>query len=108
MKHPEIPKRKSKLQSVETYEGESIEEKVKRILDTGEPIKDGAPLIFTDKKDGVLPEYDIRTDRFMVAIDAMDKVNSYKLSEYLKDGKELPEEKSTPNTEDNSSNAKPE
>lgn len=27
------------------------------------------------KKDGVQPEFDIRTDRFEVAIDAMDKIN---------------------------------
>ena len=29
----------------------------------------------TEKKDGVQPEYDIRTDRFEVAIDALDKIN---------------------------------
>lgn len=33
------------------------------------------PTIYTEKKDGVLPEYDIRTDRFEVALDAMDKIN---------------------------------
>jgi hypothetical protein len=27
------------------------------------------------KKDGVQPEFDIRTDRFEVAIDAIDKIN---------------------------------
>lgn len=58
----------------EGYEGESIEKKVKRIMNNKEPIKDGAPLIFTERKEGVKPGYDVRTDRFEVALDAMDKV----------------------------------
>ena len=51
------------MKSVECYEGEQIEEKVRRIVNNNEPITDGAPIIFTEKKDGVLPEYNIRTDR---------------------------------------------
>lgn len=77
---------RSQLKSVETYEGETIEQKVRRILDENEPIKDGAPIIYTDKKDGVLPAYNIRTDRWEIAIDAMDKVSSYEASKYLRDG----------------------
>lgn len=39
-------------------------------------MEDGVfPTIYTEKKDGVQPEFDIRTDRFEVAIDAMDKIN---------------------------------
>lgn len=56
-------------------EGESLEDKVKRITNNKEPIKDGAPLIYTDKKDGVIAGYNIRTDRFDIAIDAMDIVH---------------------------------
>ena len=48
--------------TVEVYEAESIEEKVRRILDENEPITDGAPIIYTELKDGVRPEYNIRTD----------------------------------------------
>ena len=33
------------------------------------------PTIYTEKKDGVQPEFDIRTDRFEIAIDAIDKIN---------------------------------
>lgn len=55
-------------------QGETIEQKVERILDNKEPIKDGAPLVYTDRKDGVMPGYNIRTDRWEVAVDAMDKV----------------------------------
>lgn len=62
------------------YEGETIENKVRRILKTNEPISDIAPRIYTERKDGVLPEYNPRTDRFEVAIDAMDYVTASKLA----------------------------
>lgn len=55
-------------------EGETIEMKIERIMSNKEPIQDGAPLIYTEREDGVLPAYDIRTDRFDIAIDAMDRV----------------------------------
>ncbi len=58
----------------EATQGETIEQKVERILDNKEPIKDGAPLIYTDRKDGVQAGYNIKTDRFEVAVEAMDKV----------------------------------
>lgn len=58
-----------------SVEGETIEMKVERITVNREPITDGAPMIYTERKDGVLAGYDIRTDRFEVAIEAMDKVS---------------------------------
>jgi hypothetical protein len=57
-------------------EGETIETKVRRILENKEPIKDSTVMIYTDRKDGVLPEYNIRTDRFELATEAMDKVHA--------------------------------
>ncbi|QXP45075.1 hypothetical protein [Microvirus mar40] len=84
-----IIKDKHNIQSVETYEAESIETKVRRILDENEPITDGAPIIYTEKADGVKPEYNIRTDRWQIAIDAMDKVSSYEASKYLKSGEKV-------------------
>lgn len=60
-----------------TYEAEPREVKLRKIIN-GEAsnMEDGVfPTIYTEKKDGVQPEYDIRTDRFEVAIDAMDKIN---------------------------------
>ena len=58
----------------ESYVGETIETKVERVTTQKEPITDGAPIIFTERKEGVLPEYDCRTDRFEIAIDAMDVI----------------------------------
>ena len=73
-------RRKIDMGYIEPYEGESIEEKVERITQTNEPISDGAPIIFTEKKDGVRPEYDIRTDKWDLAQSAMDKVNGTKIA----------------------------
>lgn len=58
----------------QSYVGETIEQKIRRIVNNKEPITDGAPLVYTERKDGVQPEYDVRTDRWNVALDAMDKV----------------------------------
>lgn len=71
-------------------EGEPIEDKIRRILDENEPITDGAPIIYTEKKDGVRPEFDIRADKWDIAIQAMDKVSNYEASKYLQGG-ETPE-----------------
>lgn len=67
--------------SVEIYEGETIETKVERIVENNEPISDGAPIIYTERKDGVRPEYNIRTDKFDIALDAMDAVNKSKIAQ---------------------------
>ena len=69
-----IVKNNSRLKSIEIYEGESIETKCARILQNKEPITDTAPIIYTTKEDGVLPAYNIRTDRFDIAMDAYDKI----------------------------------
>lgn len=60
-----------------TYLADPREVKLRKIIN-GESnnMEDGVfPTIYTEKKDGVQPEFDIRTDRFEVAIDAIDKIN---------------------------------
>lgn len=60
-----------------TYQAEPREVKLRKIIN-GEAnnMEDGVfPTIYTEKKDGVQPEFDIRTDRFEVAINAIDKIN---------------------------------
>jgi len=66
---------KSQLTSVEITEGEPIEHKIERVVSNKEPITDGAPSIFTERKEGVVSAYNIRTDRWEVATEAMDKVS---------------------------------
>ncbi len=66
---------KSKMTSVDKLEGETIEMKMERIVENKEPIEDGAPEIFTERAEGVLSAYNIRTDRWEIACEAMDKVH---------------------------------
>lgn len=60
-----------------TYQAEPREVKLRKIINgEANDMEDGVfPTIYTEKKDGVQPEFDIRTDRFEVAIDAIDKIN---------------------------------
>lgn len=64
---------KTKMKTNESTIGESIENKMRRLLRDKEPIKDLAPQVFTERKDGVRPEYNIRTDKWEVATDAREK-----------------------------------
>ena len=59
-------------------EGETIEQKFRRIVNNKEPIKDGAPLQYTERSQGVMAGFDVRTDRFEVALDGMNAVNKSK------------------------------
>lgn len=77
----------------EYQEGESIENKVRRITENNEPITDGAPIIYTNREDGVLPAYNIRTDRWDVAQAAMDAVNQANLAKSKNYGKIEQQEK---------------
>ena len=56
-------------------EGERLELKIDRMTQNNEPIGDSAPLIYTPRKDGVIAAYDIRTDKWDIALNAMEKVN---------------------------------
>ena len=77
------PFTKSNLNANCTFEGETIETKIKRILDNKEPIEQISPIIYTERKNGVEPQYDIRTDRFDIALDAMDKVTATRLAKRM-------------------------
>lgn len=72
---------RTKIDLNQSYEGETIETKIERITTNKEPIKDGAPLIYTERKEGVQAGYNIKTDRFEIAVDAMDKVQKAKIAQ---------------------------
>lgn len=67
---------KSTINVNKSKEGEFIEAKVRRILNNKEPIKDGAPRVFTERKDGVRPEYDIRADKWEAAVDVTTAISN--------------------------------
>lgn len=71
--------KKTSIKRNESSEGEPIEHKIERIVNNKEPIKDGAPPIYTERKEGVKASTNIRTDRFEIAIKGFDVIEkSYK------------------------------
>ena len=84
----------------EYQQGESIETKVRRITENNEPITDGAPIIYTNRDDGVLPAYNIRTDRWDIAQQAMDAVNQANLAKSKNYGKIDKEDKNALDSRD--------
>lgn len=64
---------KSQMTSVKTVEGQTMETMVARFMNNQTDIERNQPLIYTERREGVLAGYDIRTDRFEIALEAMDK-----------------------------------
>lgn len=93
MKYPKYHNPYSNIKGVELTEGETIEIKVRRITEEKTPITDTAPIIYTNREDGVIAGYNIRTDRFDVALTAMDTVNKAKIA--TRNGKNKIEESDT-------------
>lgn len=65
-------RKKSPFRCTPTDPGQSIEEKVRKARTENAPIDAISPMIYTDAKNGVQPELDIRTDRQEIALDAID------------------------------------
>lgn len=59
------------LKTTEEYTGESLEDKVRRTMEAGTPVEAISPMVYTERKEGVRPETNIRTDRFEIAQNAM-------------------------------------
>ncbi len=79
MSYKKIRVGKSSIRMNNTREGHMIEQVLERRLANKEPIEGESQLIYTEKADGVLAGYNIRTDRFEVAIDGMGAIDkSYK------------------------------
>ncbi len=74
----------------ESVEGKSIEEKMRETTLNGQPIESAAPLLYTDKKDGVLPQYDIRTDRWDIALQTTDKITRTQIAKSQENPSENP------------------
>jgi hypothetical protein len=78
---------KTQIDLDNTYEAEPLEVKLRRKERGGkidEEEGDGKTwaVAYTERKDGVLPEYDIRTDRFEVAREAQDRLNQGIMLQY--------------------------
>lgn len=58
----------------ETYEAKSIETMLAERMDGQDIEMGGKALLYTEKKDGVIPETNIRSDRWDLAMMALDSV----------------------------------
>lgn len=83
------------------YPCKSIEEEISQATTSNQPIENVAPLIYTERSEGVLPEYDIRTDRWELAQKAMDKV----AGSYRAKRQERIEKQKTQSTDNQTENA---
>lgn len=77
VREPKTRHMSSQIKIWNTYEAEPLEVKLRRKVKGGkvdEEEGDGKTwaIAYTEKKDGVKPEYDIRTDRFEIAREAME------------------------------------
>lgn len=70
-----------------SVEGEPLETKIERMVNNKESIEQGAQLIYMERNEGVIAGYNIRTDRWDAAIDAMDKATGAKIATREKKGK---------------------
>lgn len=76
-----------------------MEENVRSIVEGKTGITQQFEPIYTDRRDGVMPQYDIRTDRFEIAREAKDKINKYEASQIAKGENISKEEDKEPKTE---------
>lgn len=66
---------KTEFKNTDRVSGDTIEMKIRKMMDNKEPMKGmGTGLLYTPRKDGVLPETDIRTDRFEIAVEATSRI----------------------------------
>ena len=79
MRRIPVFKKMKGIKKIDAYKGEIIEDKVKRLTENKEPIKDAAPLVYTKKVDGVLPQYNIRTDKWDLVQGKMEAANKQKM-----------------------------
>ena len=66
---------KSKIRLDTKYlDGQTIEIQIARAMSVNEPIDNSSPMQFTKRADGVLPDFDIRSDKWEIAQKAMTAV----------------------------------
>lgn len=75
---------RSKINKITSYEAETLTEKLRRITEEKTPIDEAAEIIYTNKADGVLPGYDIRTDRFEIARESIEKMGKAEATKIAK------------------------
>lgn len=70
----------AKLHINESIIGEPLARKIERALSNGEVIPSDANITYTERKDGVIPDYDIRTDKMDIAREAAGTINKMNIA----------------------------
>ena len=71
----------TKLKINRTEEGEFLHTKLERMIANKEDITEGvSQLIYTERKEGVLPEFNPRADKWDIALEGMDKAHKSALA----------------------------
>lgn len=71
---------KTTLRVNNVTKGEHMHVKLERIKSNNEPVDEGVPMIFTERSQGVLPNTDITTDRFDLAVQATDAMSKQQIA----------------------------
>jgi len=70
MSYKKVTIKNNSVKVNQSTDGEPLEVKLERILESKEPIPSSVPLMYAERNAGVNPATDIRTDRFETAIEA--------------------------------------
>lgn len=70
--HKPNKREKTSLRVSKIQEGETMEHKMQRMMQQGADVNDVTELIFTERKEGVIPETDVRNEAWDVAVEATD------------------------------------
>lgn len=82
---------KTKIVRKLTEQGETIEEMIRRLTANKEPIPQNVPPIYTVRENGVIPDTDIRHDRWDTAYEATDKWSKSKQAQTQDKGEKAQE-----------------
>lgn len=66
------------MKGIKAYRAETIEKTLERMRNNKEPIQSTITAIYTDRKDGVQPDFDINTDKFEFLVEGKDAISKTK------------------------------
>lgn len=98
MKHIKSKFEKTSITRLPDCIGESIELEIRKAVATNQPIEANADLTYTPHKDGVLPQFNPRTDTQDLALEARTKYEASQLA--ANDWNDAPEETKNEETEE--------
>ncbi len=84
MRKPTWKPRHGNIALDNTYEAVGLEQRLREIMESKEPIPDDWTTIYTEKSKGVEPQYNPRTDRWDVAMEAIGKIRYAENAEQTK------------------------